>query len=49
MIERAILVCRIMALLVLGVAQASTPEEPLDEVGIVSSTNITQANETVVL
>jgi hypothetical protein len=49
MIERVVLVCGILALLVLGAAQASTPEELLDELGKSPGINVTQVNETAVL
>ena len=46
MIERAIPVYGILALLVLGMAEASTLEELLDELGTFPGINVTQVNET---
>jgi len=45
MIKREVLVCGILALLVLGAAQASTPEELLDELGAVPGIEVMKINE----
>ena len=49
MIERAVLACGVLALLVPGVVQTSTPEELLDELGRSPGVNVTQVNETAYL
>jgi hypothetical protein len=46
MIERVVLVFGVLALLVMGPAQASTPEKLLDELETLPGINVVQVNET---